>query len=151
MPSLSLVLPYKVPGSSPSGQDQSSASGNQRHQDAARICSYQQCPICTHASWVLTQLAFLLLSPPICQPSTLPLWPSSGRAGSQGQGLNLGSLAPDPPIMWEKRSSQKPEAGGWSGTAPGMGPFGEQSVTGRAGSSSPQAAVCWGVGKAASK
>lgn len=113
MPSLSLVLPYKVPGSSPSGQDQSSASGNQRHQDAVGICSYQQRPICTHESWVLTQLAFLLLSPPICQPSTLPLWPSSGRAGSQGQGLNLGSLAPEPQLSGRRGAvrSQKQEAG----------------------------------------
>lgn len=96
VPSPSLVPPYKAPGSSPSGQDQ--GNGSQRHQDAARICSDQQRPICTHASWVLTQLAFLLLSPPICQPSTPSLCPSSGRAGSQGQRLKLGSLASDPKL-----------------------------------------------------
>lgn len=98
-------------GSSPSGQDQ--GSGSQRHQDAARICSYQQRPTCTHASWVLTQLVFLLLSPPICQPSTPLLWPSSGRAGSLGQGLKLGSLAPDPQLSGKRGAvrSQKQKAG----------------------------------------
>lgn len=147
VPSPSLVLPL---GSSPSGQDQ--GSGSQRHQDAARICSYQQRPTCTHASWVLTQLVFLLLSPPICQPSTPLLWPSSGRAGSERQGLKLGSLAPDPNYLGKRGAvrSQKQKAGVVQLLAWDF--FGEQSVTGRAGSSSsPQAAICWGVRKGASK
>lgn len=66
--------------------------------------------------------------------------------------ISFGIVSARPPVIWEERRGHKPEAGGWSSMAPGTGLSAEWSLTaGAGGSSSPQAAMSQGAGKAASK